>query len=488
MLRRITVRKGPLAVAAIVAACVIGPLAEGPSRFLSYADPAVAEMKEKQADKTNATDDAYMYLGAASCSGSACHGSTTPRNKLKIAQNEFFIWSEKDAHTKAYEVLTKPDAKVIAKNLRIPKAEESDRCLVCHAVSVAPERQGSLYEITEGISCEGCHGAAERWLGPHIRKDFDMQKGIQIGMYPTKDFGKRTEKCLGCHAGADAKVVDHELIGAGHPRLKFELDVYSSKMPAHWRPPKEKQAADWLGARAWAIGQAGAFRNEMKMLTASRRSRVGIWPDLTHFDCFACHHPVVDHLKGLTEQQKNEQRWRFRDYEGKPGRLVWNAASYSILRHLISQVSPDEAKTLDQLVKVFHEGVAGKGVSAETFGATLTRLSDLSDKLVSTVSQQTFNQPLVVSLMRNISGDGKRLAAAGFQSAEQAVLTVASLYDAYKDAAGPPPDHAAVMEAIDGLYKTIQDTRTFHAADFEGGMNKVHKLFQKLGSASASPS
>ena len=472
-------RKGPLAVAAaaVLAFCLIVPMASGPPWIVSYADPV--------SEKTNATDDAYLYLGAVSCSGSACHGSTTPRDKLKIAQNEFFIWSEKDTHTKAYEVLTKPDAKIIAKNLKIPKAEESDRCLVCHAVSVPPERQGSLYEITEGVSCEGCHGAAEKWLGSHIRKDFDMQKGVQLGMYPTKDFGKRAERCLGCHAGAEGKVVDHELIGAGHPRLKFELDVYSSKMPAHWRPPKDKQAADWLGARAWAIGQAGAFRNEMKLLTSSRRSRAGIWPDLIHFDCYACHHPVVDHLKRLNEEDKNEQRWRFREYDGKPGRLVWNSSSYSVLRHLLNQVSPEDAKTLDQLIKVFHEGLTGKGVSAETFGTTLTRLSDMSDKLVTTVSQQTFTQPIVLSLMRNISGDGKRLAAAGFQSAEQAVLAVASLYDAYKDAVGPPPDAKAIMEAIDGLYKTIQDARYFSAPAFEASMTKVHRLFQRIGAAPA---
>jgi hypothetical protein len=307
-------------------------------------------------------------------------------------------------------------------------------------------------------------------------------------MYPTKDFGKRAEKCLGCHAGADGKVVDHELIGAGHPRLKFELDVYASKMPAHWRPPKDKQAADWLGVRAWAIGQAAAFRNEMKLLTSTRRSRVGIWPDLTHFDCFACHHTVVDHVKGLNEQEKNEQRWRFRDYDGKPGRLVWNSSSYSMYRHVVGQVSPEDSKTLDQLIKVFHEGLAGKGVSADTFGTALTRLSELADKLLAAVSQQAFTQPTVLTLMRNISGDRRRVAAAGFQSAEQAVLSVASLYDAYKDAVGPPPDHQAIMETIDGLYKTIQDGRTFNSSEFEAGMSKLNKLVQKIGASPASSS
>jgi hypothetical protein len=147
-----------------------------------------------------------------------------------------------------------------------------------------------------------------------------------------------------------------------------------------------------------------------------------------------------------------------------------------------------KATTLDQLIKVFHDGLTGKGVSAETFGSTLSKLSDLSDKLVVAVSQQSFSQPVVLALMRSISADGKRLAAAGFQSAEQAVLSVASLYDAYKDAVGPPPDHPAIMEAIEVLYKTIHDGRTFNASEFEANMSRVNKLFQKIGAPAPSPS
>jgi cytochrome c554/c'-like protein len=448
-----------------------------------------AETKEKPAsEKTPASDDVYLYMGAASCSGSACHGSTTPRSKLKIAQNEFYIWSEKDDHTKAYDILTKADSKLIAKNLKIAKPEESERCLVCHATSVSADHQGSLYDVTEGVTCEGCHGPAERWLGPHIRKDFDPKKATALGMYPTKDLAKRAEKCLECHAGAEGKTVDHELIGAGHPRLSFELDNYSHAMPAHWLPPKDKQVRDWLGTRAWAISQAVGLRNEIKQLMASRRTRVGLWPDLTHFDCFACHHSVVDHLRNINDQDKREQRWRNREYDGKPGRLVWNSANYTVFRHVVHLISSEEGKALDAAIKTFHEGLTGKGVSAESFAASLGRVSELSDRLVSQISQYTFTQGNALALMRNISGDGRRLAAAGFQSAEQAVFALASLYDAYLEAVGPMADAKGIKETIDALYKEIEDGRSFNPAQFETTMNKVHRQLAKSNSPSPGPS
>lgn len=434
-------------------------------------DPAVSE-------KTN-SDDLYRYMGASSCSGSDCHGNSTARNKLRIGQNEFYIWSQKDKHAKAYAVLTNADAKIIARNLKIAKPEESARCLACHAVSVRADRQGTYYDITDSVSCEACHGPAEKWLSPHYRPGFDPQKATSLGMYNMKDLGKRAEKCLECHAGADGKEVTHELIGAGHPRLTFEIDTYTYVMPPHWRPPQEKQDREWLSARLWAIGQAAAFRNQIKRLAASRRADFGPWPDFTHFDCFACHHAVVDRLRGITEKDKSEQIWRRRDYEGKPGRLVWNSSSYAVFRHVVNLAASDEGKHLEQLVRTFHEGLTGKEISHQSFNAAVSRLFALSDKLVSQVAQYTFTQQSVLSLMKNISGDRRHLSTSGFLAAEQAVLALASLYDAYLETGGAMPEAKAIKDTIDVLYKEIQSGWAFNPTEFEATMNKLHGLLSK---------
>ena len=434
-------------------------------------DPAVSE-------KTN-SDDLYRYMGASSCSGSDCHGNSTARNKFRIGQNEFYIWLQKDKHAKAYEVLTNADAKIIARNLKIAKPEESERCLVCHAVPVSPDRQGTFYDITDSVSCEACHGPAEKWLAPHIRPGFDPQKATSLGMYNMKDFAKRAEKCLECHAGAEGKEVTHELIGAGHPRLTFEIDTYTYVMPPHWRPPQEKKDREWLSARVWAIGQAEAFRNRIKRLAESRHAGVGRWPDFTHFDCFACHHAVVDRLRGITEKDKSQQIWRRRDYEGKPGRLVWNSSSYTVFRHVVNLAASEEGKHLEQLMRTFHEGLTGKEISHESFNAAVSRLFALSDKLVSQVAQYTFTQQSVLSLMKNISGDRRRLTTSGFLVAEQAVLALASLYDAYLETAGAMPESKTIKDTIDSLYKEIQSGRAFNPTEFEATMNKLHGLLSK---------
>jgi hypothetical protein len=418
-------------------------------------------------------------MGASSCSASDCHGNSTARNKFRIGQNEFYIWSQKDKHAKAYEVLTNADSKIIARNLKIAKPQESERCLVCHAVSVTPVRQGTLYDITDSVSCEACHGPAEKWLSPHIRKDFDPQKATALGMYNTKDLVKRAEKCLECHAGTPAKEVTHELIGAGHPRLTFEIDTYSYAMPPHWRPPKEKKDREWFGARVWAIGQAVAFRNQIKRLAAGRRAGLRLLPDFTHFDCFACHHAVVDRMRDITEKEKTEQIWRRREYNGKPGRFVWNSSSYAVFRHVVNLAVSEDGKHLAQLMRTFQEGLTGNEVSQESFNTAVNGLSALSDKLVSQVAHYTFTQQSVLSLMKNISGDGPRLTTSGFLAAEQAVLALESLYDTYLETVGAMPESRTIKAMIDALHKDIQRGSSFNPAEFEATMNKLHKLLSK---------
>ena len=447
-----------------------------PWLLISAISLAQPQDKVPVSEKETAPDVYSSYMGAASCNGSACHGNSAPRAKLQIGQNEFFVWLQKDRHSKAYEVLTELDSKQIAKNLNIDKPEKSHRCLVCHALDTDESREGKNFDLTEGVGCEACHGAAEQWLGPHIRKDWDTKKAATYGMYNTKDLARRSDKCLTCHLGVGQDIVDHELIGAGHPRLKFEMDNFSHVMPSHWLPPKDKSSRDWLGTKAWAINQAVAFRKQIQLILSSHKNKMSIMPDFVHFDCYACHHDVVDHLGQLTDEEKLLQRWRTKDYGGKPGRLLWNASSHAVLRHIVNQVSPDQSKAFEQQVKAFQDALTGKR-TAEGFETTLKNLIDFSDQLVGRISQLAFTQQNVLSLMRSISGDGRTFSNMGFLSAEQSVMAQSSLYDAYTDAVGALPEGNAIKQVIDALYKDVKDGRSFHATQFESDMNKLHGYY-----------
>jgi hypothetical protein len=184
-------------------------------------------------------------------------------------------------------------------------------------------------------------------------------------------------------------------------------------------------------------------------------------------------------LRGLTEEDKNKQIWRRKDYGGKPDRLVWNSSSYEVFRHVVILAASGEGKRLEQLMRTLEEGLTGKAISHGSLDVTLRKLSEVSDRLASQVARYNFTQQSVLALMKSISGDRRRLSTSGFLAAEQAVLAVASLYDAYVASAGEMSEAKAIKDTIDGLYKEIRSGWAFNSTEFEARMNELHRLLSK---------
>src|SRR5713101_1619720 len=218
----------------------------------------------------SAQNEPSKYIGQGSCAATSCNGSVKPIAGRRILQNEYSTWIIKDKHSRAYPALTGEVGERMARILKLgAKAEEAPKCLACHALSPSPEQRGRAFEITEGVSCENCHGPASGWLGSHTTRSSPHEKSVALGIHYMRDVIHRTEKCLECHLGTKNKFVDHEMIAAGHPDLFFELDSFSAVMPRHWKTPRESEPgkpaedAAWVGVREWSAGQAVQLRAAM---------------------------------------------------------------------------------------------------------------------------------------------------------------------------------------------------------------------------------
>lgn len=181
-------------------------------------------------------------LGAATCSASGCHGGAGEHN------GQFVIWSERDAHARAYATLTTARAERIADALGIASAVASPRCTVCHAPLAAA---GPAADPAESVSCVSCHGVPTAWLRSHTRPDWTHADRVAAGLRDLNDLYTRADTCVACHQN-----LDPELVRVGrHPALLFELDGQSQDEPRHWT-----DAAPGAGAQAWYVGQAVALR------------------------------------------------------------------------------------------------------------------------------------------------------------------------------------------------------------------------------------
>ncbi|MGO9210339.1 MAG: multiheme c-type cytochrome [Terriglobales bacterium] len=406
----------------------------------------------------------FQYTGPGSCSASACHGGIQPRQETHVQQNEYSTWVVQDKHAKAFSALGSPLSLRIGRNLGLQQKPEAARqCLTCHALDVPTAARARTFDLTDGVSCESCHGPAASWLGPHTARDWTHQQSVRVGMYDTKDLARRQEKCLSCHLGTENNIVNHEMIAAGHPDLTFELDSYSAVMPRHWKEPLDKDA--WLNVRAWSVGQGVQLTQSLSQL--ARRARGPNWPEYAEMDCFACHHALT----------RPEDSWRQETgYSGRrPGVAAWNPARYALLQVLVKEIDPDDGRQLDSDLQELASSMNRLSPDRARVTATAQSGAETAQRLVSRISAQPYDGPLTLRLLRSIVAQSGPLSDAGERTAEQATMALDSLFIAFARNQRVANEQA-IRQAISGLFQQLENPSAYNPKRFAEQMRKVGQL------------
>ncbi len=273
--------------------------------------------------RAGAAEPAARFLGAGSCSSAGCHASAIADHAPW--QSAATVWAFRDPHARAHDVLRDPLAERIVEVLaarrpdlpRVP-AREHRSCIGCHAT-------GQGVALVEGVSCESCHGPAERWVVAHTLPGW-RTAGNDLGLVDLADPFTCASTCAECHVGGTPtsdglpREVTHDLVAAGHPRLAFELRSSKRAEPPHWRDRFAAAGQDGAapGVDAvpgpvdeWALGRLGLLDTHLRQLLvqptatsdvaqAAGRTDVAVtadpadvWPEFTAFDCYGCHRPPV---------------------------------------------------------------------------------------------------------------------------------------------------------------------------------------------------
>ncbi|MBZ5598685.1 MAG: cytochrome c family protein [Acidobacteriia bacterium] len=407
------------------------------------------------------------YVGPGGCAASSCHGSVQPKAVTRIFQNEYSIWIAQDKHARAFSVLSNPVSLRIGKILNIGRPDQAAKCLVCHSLYVPTEQRAQIFELDDGVSCESCHGPASGWLGPHTQRDWPHEKSVSLGMYDTRNLTLRSEKCLTCHLGTAEKFVDHEMIAAGHPDLTFELDLFSTVMPRHWKMPESYETGAWRQVQAWGVGEAVQLRESLNRVSRRAKDTKGAWPEYAELDCFACHHSLTMPLDSWRQE---------RGYPGRrPGNPPWNQSREVMFRALVEEISPGAAKQFNDESTRLAGLMNQLNGNREEVGASADRAAALADQMAKQVEGQNYDSALTLRLLRRVAGDGAAIANEGERPAEQAAMTLDSLFTAYNQNA-KPANGADVRAAIDALFQQLQNPSAYSAPRFAAQMQRVSEL------------
>lgn len=353
-----------------------------------------------------------VSVGVVNCANSLCHGSITEWKDSNVLQNEYVTWSRFDKHARAYDILLNEKSKSIARKFGLPvPAHKAKLCLDCHAHSVPEANRGERFKLTDGVTCEACHGPAGRWLSSHVEPGATHAMNIQHGLYPTSKPMERAQLCLSCHFGNKDKFVSHRLMGAGHPRMSFELETFSTISPAHVRIDKdyEKRKQVWDGVKVWAIGQSLAVAETMDILRDPKRGRDGLFPELVLFDCHACHRPM------------SEQRWKpTTAFGASPGTGLarLNDSGMLMMRAIAKQMDPKLGARVTAQGGKLHRAVAGQGDAM----AEAAAMKQLSLEVANRIENYSFSENSLRGITVGLIDDGLNGYYRDYAGAEQAAM------------------------------------------------------------------
>lgn len=422
------------------------------------------------------------YVGPGSCAATSCHGSVKPVAGSRILQNEYSTWIINDKHSRAYQALTGEVGERMAKILNLGKAEEAPKCLACHALATTAEQRGRNFEITEGVTCENCHGPAQGWLGQHTAKDSAEKHALSVSKYhmvDTRSVITRANKCLECHLGIASKFVDHEMIAAGHPDLYFELDSFSAVMPRHWNMPRLSAAGtpaedtSWVGVRDWSTGQAVQLRAAMDRVAwrarGERFDKRNIWPEYSELSCFACHHSLADPKKSWRQEH---------GYAGRrPGDPAWNESRYIVFRLMAKEVDAANAQDLDQKLGAVSAEMSRLNPDRSAAASSAGAAAPVAQQFAERLSTMQYDRSMVLNMMQSICDNAEQISLADERAAEQATMALDSLYIAYSKEA-KPANAPQVLASINALFAQLDNASAYNADTFAASLRKIRPMLQ----------
>ena len=402
-------------------------------------------------------------VGSVNCASSTCHGSVTPWQDSNVLQNEYTTWVRLDKHAKAYNVLLSDKSRKIVSSLGLKEpAQQAKICLDCHAHNPAPKLQGERHRVSEGVACEACHGPAEKWIASHTVAGTTHAENVKNGLYPTDRPVEQAKLCLSCHFGDENRFVTHRIMGAGHPRISFELETFATIAPAHYKIDADwhQRKGEYDSNRIWAIGQALAAKQLLDTLVDPKRGRDGLFPELVLFDCHSCHHPM--------SEKKASPRLGV-----GPGRMHLNDSNLLMLRAIIAAVDKPGSAAFNEEVAQLHRSIAGNS-NADPL-ALAKQLSSHIGRYLNVLEQKQFDPALLREVLRSLVAQAAAGSYADYAGAEQAYMSISSL-TASLSKQGALIGVAEINRRLAALRKTLINEERYQPELFSAELSGLRSL------------
>jgi hypothetical protein len=417
------------------------------------------------------------HVGVATCAGSTCHGRLEGDGKI-VRQDELMRWQEPStaggAHSRAFAVLNGTRGQQIAATLGIGNAASAPMCLGCHATPAKGTR-GPRFLTSDGVGCEACHGGASGWLASHYAVGTSHGANVAKGLIPLDQPMARAAVCLDCHFGGagEGQFVTHRIMAAGHPRIAFELDLFSS-LQQHWNEDADyaqrKRRAD--SVRIWAVGQAMAVHRALSLYQSLRFGIEGAFPEFFFFDCHSCHRRIYDQADRVKTWQANPVR------PIPAGMPPFNDENMIMLSAAARVVAPGMAARFDADARAFHAALA-KDRPASV--AAAARLAQTSLALARALDSAPLAGGMAYAVVDQIASNVTTARFTDYAGSAQAVMAVDTMLNALVKSGQVTIGAAAGIRAdINRAYAAVKDPNGYRPDDFRTAIASAARSIRAL--------
>jgi hypothetical protein len=416
------------------------------------------------------------FEGVASCAGSTCHGRIEGDGAV-VRQDELRRWqdpsSKAGAHSRALSVIAGARGRQIAATLGLGDPTAAPSCIGCHATPGAATR-GVRFQQSDGVSCESCHGAAGGWIASHYAVGGTHAANVARGMTALDRPVARAAVCLDCHLGSGkpGQFVSHRMMAAGHPRIAFELDLFSALQQHHDEDADygaRKARSD--SVRLWAVGQAMAV-NRALTLYATSRGADGTFPELTFFDCHSCHRRIYDRAERSLTHEINPDR------PIPLGMPPFNDENMILLAAAVRVGAPRMAAQLERDSRGFHVALttdrAAAVRAAEKLAATAEALADA-------LSAGAGGTDMGFAIVDSIAGPASAPRFTDYEGSVQAVMAIDTLLNALVKGGRITIGAAAGIRAsVNRAYAAVRDPNEYRSTAFRSALGEAARSIRAL--------
>jgi hypothetical protein len=278
--------------------------------------------------------------------------------------------------------------------------------------------------------------------------------------------GVRAAVCLDCHYGSDrgGQFAEHRIMAAGHPRLSFELDLFST-LEKHWNVDGDYAARKNTPSAAtlWMVGQAAALERSLSLFSNDRLANRGVFPELFFFDCQSCHRRIGDEPSYRPLSISNPGR-------GTPlGTPPFQDENMIMLAAAARVRSPDLANRFLANSLAFHKAMTVSRPAAVAAAARLRAdARALADRLSGSGPREVF--AMITALADTVTTP----RYTDYEGSVQAVMSIDTLLSSLADGgAVSRGDVQRIRPSIDRAYAAVRDPNAYNPGAFRTALRSA---------------